>query len=75
MNNDKNYNMLNPSIDNLLERIDNKYILTSLVAKRARELFAGDEPLIDDEFVNYVTTSVHEVNEGKIGYKPKEQTL
>ena len=73
--NNGNYSMLNPSIDSLLEKIDNKYILTALVAKRARDIFSGDTPLVDEEFVNYVTTSVHEVNEGKIGYKLKNTNL
>lgn len=69
------YTMLNPSIDDLLQKIDNKYILTSLVAKRARQLFEGDESLIDEYFVNYVTTSVHEIEEGKVTYQAKVEEI
>ena len=39
-----------------------------LVAKRARELYEGDEQLVDEHFVNLITTAVEEVYEDKIGY-------
>jgi DNA-directed RNA polymerase subunit omega len=36
--------LIEPSIDNMLKKVDNKYILSLLIAKRARELFDGEEP-------------------------------
>lgn len=35
------------SIDELLDQVNSKYILVTLVAKRARELIEGSEPLIN----------------------------
>jgi DNA-directed RNA polymerase subunit omega len=63
-----NENLINPSIDSLLEKVENKYILALLSAKRARELFSGEESLIEEEFINKVTTAIHEIEDGKVTY-------
>ncbi|EDS73633.1 DNA-directed RNA polymerase subunit omega [Anaerofustis stercorihominis] len=62
------FTMINPPINELLEKVDNKYVLAMLVAKRSRELFDGDEPMVDEYFVNLITTAVEEVYEDRIGY-------
>ena len=62
------FTMINPPINELLDKVDNKYVLAMLVAKRARELYEGDEHLVDEHFVNLITTAVEEVYEDKIGY-------
>lgn len=70
--------MISPSIDELLEKVDNKYILSLLVAKRARTLIDGDDPLVDKYYTNKVTTSLNEIYEGKVlahcGPKDEAQT-
>jgi DNA-directed RNA polymerase subunit omega len=65
--------LIEPSIDNLLKKVENKYILSLLIAKRARELFDGEEPLIDTPYINKVTTAIHEVDQGKIRYQRLEK--
>lgn len=40
--------MLYPSIDKLLEKIDSKYSMVILSAKRAHELHHKAEPLLDE---------------------------
>ena len=62
------FTMINPPINELLDKVENKYVLAMLVAKRARELYEGDEQLVDEHFVNLITTAVEEVYEDKIGY-------
>ena len=62
------FTMINPPINELLDKVDNKYVLAMLVAKRAIELYEGDEQLVDEHFVNLITTAVEEVYEDKIGY-------
>jgi len=37
--------MVEPTIDNLMEKVDSKYSLVVAAAKRARELVDGAEPL------------------------------
>lgn len=58
--------LISPSIDELLEKVDNKYILSLLVAKRARTLIDGDDALVDKYYTNKVTTSLNEIHEGKV---------
>ncbi len=69
----QNESLIEPSIDNLLKKVDNKYILSLLIAKRARELFDGEDSLIDTAYINKVTTAIHEVDQGKIRYQRQEK--
>ena len=66
MKNDKQYTLISPPIDELLERVDNKYILSLLAAKRARCLIDGDETLIEQYHINKVTTAINEIHQGKV---------
>ena len=65
--------LIQPSIDNLLTKVENKYILALLVSKRSRDLFEGKESLIEDEFINKVTTAIHEIDQNKVSYKHIEE--
>ncbi len=73
MKNEKQYTLISPSIDELLERVDNKYILSLLAAKRARCLIDGDEPLIEQYHINKVTTAINEIHQGKVKPLVKEE--
>jgi len=48
---------------------ENKYLLTTMVAKRAKQLFAGAKPLIQTKSKNPVAIALEEVKEGKIFLK------
>lgn len=57
--------MLYPSIDNLLEKINSKYTLVTLSAKRARELqVTGITPLEHPESYKSVGVALEEINQG-----------
>lgn len=60
--------MINPSILQLLEKVDNRYALVVITAKRARQLIAGDKRLVDIDSNKPVTIAINEINEGKIVY-------
>lgn len=54
--------MLNkPPLDELLPKTENRYTLAVLVAKRARQLVDGAQPLIDSDSPNLVTLASEEV--------------
>ncbi|MRG85454.1 DNA-directed RNA polymerase subunit omega [Salinibacillus xinjiangensis] len=40
--------MLEPSVDELLEKVNSKYALVILSAKRARELQTTKDPMVDE---------------------------
>jgi len=58
--------MINPSIASLLEKVDNRYALVVVTAKRARQLVAGEKKLITIESNKPVTVAINEVYQGKI---------
>lgn len=61
--------MINPSIVSLLEKVDNRYSLVVVTARRARQLIDGEEPLVEIDSPKPVTIAINEVNDGKIGYE------
>ncbi len=73
--------MNKPRIDALLEKVDSKYALVSLAAKRARQInnyYRSREegsiddippPLIDTRSKNILTIALEEIAAGKISYR------
>lgn len=61
--------MINPSLDVLVEKVDSKYTLVVLAAKRAREIMDGQQPLTESKSNKPVTVALEEVAQGKITYE------
>ena len=61
--------MVQPTIDQMMERVDSKYTLVVAAAKRARELTAGAEPLEDVPSNKPVSIALCEIADGKIVYE------
>jgi len=64
---EKEYVMMEPPIDELVEKIGNKFLLTCLIAKRAKELnniYCAGEPQEKDPKV--IAIAAQEVMDGKI---------
>ncbi|GAA0722747.1 DNA-directed RNA polymerase subunit omega [Clostridium malenominatum] len=64
-----NNSMINPSIVELLEKVDNRYTLVVMASKRARQLIENDEPLIKTELKKPVTVAINEINSSAITYE------
>ncbi len=62
--------MLYPSINDLLNKIDNRYNLVIAVSKRARKLIEGEEELVRTKEIKPVDIATQEVYEDKINYRP-----
>ena len=60
--------MMNPTMSELLKKVDNTYTLCNLVGKRARQIVDGAHPLTGGNPSKYVTVATNEVSEGKITY-------
>jgi DNA-directed RNA polymerase subunit omega len=73
MKNVQTDSLIKPSIDNLLTKVENKYVRSLLAARRARELFDGDEPLIDEYYINKVTMAINEIDQGKVTYTKSDE--
>ena len=73
--------MNKPKIDALLEKVDSKYALVTIAAKRARQItnyYRNREeggiddippPLVDTRSKNILTIAMEEILEGKISYR------
>jgi len=61
--------LIEPSVTELLEKVDNRYRLVTLTSKRARQLVDGSEPLVEHASINPLSTAVNEVYQGLIEYE------
>ena len=61
--------MVKPSTDELLTKIDSRYGLVVLAAKRARELQSGDALKVKSRSTKNVTNAMEEIIEDKVTYK------
>lgn len=64
-----NNSMIDPSIVSLLEKVDNRYSLVVVSARRARQIVDGDKTYVEIESTKPVTIAVNEINQGKIKYE------
>ena len=67
--------MIYPSADKIDERIDSKYALVILAAKRAKQIKEGSRPLQATDSVNPLTIALEEIASGAIMYKFDENSL
>jgi len=70
-----NNSMINPSIVELLEKVDNRYSLVTITSKRARQLIDGEAPLIDMNSTKPLTLAINEVNVGEITYESVKEGI
>ncbi|MDM5235572.1 MULTISPECIES: DNA-directed RNA polymerase subunit omega [Bacillus cereus group] len=68
--------MLNPSIDSLLTKIDSKYTLVTVAAKRAREMQLADNCVIEKPVSHKcVGKSLEEIDAEVLKYVPSEDKI
>ena len=60
--------MFQPELDVILEKVDCRYTLIVEIAKRARQLIDGAEPLTEEVNPNPVSQALEEIVEDKITY-------
>lgn len=71
---DKDYVMMEPPIDELTQKVGNKFLLTCLVAKRAKMInseYLMGEP--NDKDPKVISIAAEEIYEGKV--KPEETSM
>jgi DNA-directed RNA polymerase subunit omega len=61
--------MINPSLDILVTKVDSKYTLVVLAAKRAREILDGATPMVESKSYKQVTIALEEIAQDKISYE------
>ncbi len=58
--------MVKPTVNELLEKVNNRYELVSVTSKRARQLANGAQPLTNKKEPSVVTLAAIEIAEGKV---------
>lgn len=65
-----NNSMIEPSLIELLKKVENRYTLVTVTSKRARQIIVGDESLLEETSMNNpLTVAINEVNEGRVFYE------
>jgi DNA-directed RNA polymerase subunit omega len=67
--------MINPSIVDLLTKVDNRYSLVIITSKRARQIIDGSKPLIDTEKSKPLTVAINELHLGAISYETVKEGI
>lgn len=60
--------MIKPSVADLLTKVENRYTLVNVVARRARMLTSGSQPLAVTKTNKDVTIAIQEIYENKVRY-------
>ncbi|MGE0762057.1 MAG: DNA-directed RNA polymerase subunit omega [Bdellovibrionales bacterium] len=57
------------TVEDCLERVDNRFALVLLVAKRAKQLLKGDDSTVSVKDNKYIVTALREVAAGNVYYE------
>jgi DNA-directed RNA polymerase subunit omega len=62
--------MARVTVEDCLEKVDNRFLLVMLAAKRVKQLYKGARPLIENRAVNKnVVISLREIAAGKVAFE------
>ncbi len=66
--------LVRPAVTDLLKKVDNRYTLVIMTAKRARQIAAGEIPMTTVDDKSPVSLAVDEIFEDKVYQINKEET-
>ena len=69
-----NNTMINPSVMDLLQKVEDRYSLVMVTSKRARQIINGSEVLVKVDSKKALTIAIHEVNEDAVTYESVKDT-
>ena len=59
--------IVNPSVTDLLTKVNNRFELVIATSRRARQLADGEKPMTNKKEESTVTLAANEIAEGKVG--------
>ena len=59
-------------LEELLEKVDNRYLLVMVAAQRAKHLSQGASPLLKSKFKKPTSIALEEILKGKLIFEQKE---
>ena len=70
-----NNSMINPSVVDLLKKVEDRYSLVIVTSKRARQIIDGNQPLTSNSSKKPLTIAINEVNEWLISYHKNNEGI
>ena len=70
-----NNSMINPSVVDLLKKVEDRYSLVIVTSRRARQIIGGEETLTTNTSKKPLTIAINEVNEGSITYHKNDEGI
>jgi DNA-directed RNA polymerase subunit omega len=67
--------MARVTVEDCLEKVNNRFALVLLVAKRAKQILRGSEPVVSRKENKFVVTALREVADGLVRYDVSEAAL
>jgi DNA-directed RNA polymerase subunit omega len=61
--------MARVTVEDCLEKVENRFQLVILASKRAKQLYKGAQPLVDCKNNRQIVTALREIAAGKIGFE------
>ena len=58
-----------------MNMLNNKYLLATMIAKRAKELMKGAKPLVESKHKKFTMIALEEIKAGKVFIKEKKEPL
>ena len=65
--------MINPSVVDLLKKVEDRYSLVMVTSKRARQIIGGAKPLEEVDSKKPLTIAINEVKDGLETYEKEPQ--
>ena len=67
--------MARVTVEDCLEKVDNRFALVHLVSKRAKQLLKGSQPVITKVRNKFVVTALREVAHGLVQFEGQEESF
>ncbi|GFE58149.1 DNA-directed RNA polymerase subunit omega [Geobacter sp. AOG1] len=61
--------MARVTVEDCLEKVDNRFLLVMLASKRVKQLYKGAKPLIDNRSNKNVVLALREIAAGKVSFE------
>lgn len=61
--------MYNPPIDELLEKVGNRYSLSMIISKRARQIIDGAETIVEKKTEKIIDLAIDELDQDMLAYR------
>ena len=67
--------MARVTVEDCLEKLDNRFALVLLVSKRAKQILKGASPTVTAKSNKYIVTALREVAQGSVRFESPEGVI